>query len=207
VLGLVGTAAAAGVLIGIVTQPDRRDMQAETRPMAPAAIVPVEVAEMSPPPAPPVTSQLEVLSPAVVRAAAEAIPLPPPPPPLPALVRRAASAEQAAVAVNAREATVAESPREAPGFDCRGARAMSEQMVCGDARLARLDRRLNRAFERAVESGVPYRELRNEQDDWLGIREDAAHRSPDAVASVYRQRIAELNDLANEPGPYLVQAE
>jgi uncharacterized protein len=84
---------------------------------------------------------------------------------------------------------------------------MSEQMVCGDARLARLDRRLNRAFERAVESGVPYRELRDEQDDWLGIREDAAHRSPDAVASVYRQRIAELNDLASQPEPYLVQAE
>ena len=69
-------------------------------------------------------------------------------------------------------------------------------MVCGDSELATLDRRLNRAFDRAVGSGIPYRELRREQDDWLAIREDAARRSPEAVASIYRQRIRELNAIA-----------
>lgn len=69
-------------------------------------------------------------------------------------------------------------------------------MVCDDPELARLDRRLDGAFEQAVASGVPYRSLRAEQDDWLSIREDAARQSPAAVASVYRQRIAELNALS-----------
>jgi hypothetical protein len=47
-----------------------------------------------------------------------------------------------------------------------------------------------------VGSGIPYRELRAEQDDWLSIREQAARRSPEAVASIYRQRIGELNAIA-----------
>uniref|UniRef100_UPI0035AE25B3 lysozyme inhibitor LprI family protein n=1 Tax=Phenylobacterium sp. TaxID=1871053 RepID=UPI0035AE25B3 len=66
----------------------------------------------------------------------------------------------------------------------------------GDPELAAADRRLARAYNRAVASGVPARALRAEQDDWLSIRDDAARRSPDAVASVYEQRIRELNDLA-----------
>ncbi|MCR5878242.1 lysozyme inhibitor LprI family protein [Phenylobacterium sp. J367] len=97
-------------------------------------------------------------------------------------------------------ARVAEPPpipaRARPSFDCRNAGTRAERMICGDDELARLDRRLDRAFDRAVSSGIPYRELRAEQDDWLQIREDAARRSSGAVASVYSQRIRELNDLA-----------
>jgi uncharacterized protein len=75
-------------------------------------------------------------------------------------------------------------------------------MVCEDPGLARADRRLQRAYERALRTGsVPPRELRDDQRDWLAIREDAAHRSPAAVRSVYEQRIDELNALAeDDPG-------
>jgi uncharacterized protein len=96
------------------------------------------------------------------------------------------------------DATPRQARSDGPGFNCRYARSRSEQLVCGDAELATLDRRLNRAFNRAVSSGIPFRELRAEQDDWLNIREDAARRSPDAVASIYRQRIQELNAIADD---------
>ena len=36
-----------------------------------------------------------------------------------------------------------------PSFDCRRARSTNEKMICADAELARLDRELGRAFERA----------------------------------------------------------
>jgi hypothetical protein len=43
--------------------------------------------------------------------------------------------------------------------------------------------------------------VREEQRDWLTIREDAARRSPRAVANVYEQRIDELNRIAeDDPG-------
>jgi uncharacterized protein len=72
-------------------------------------------------------------------------------------------------------------------------------MVCGDAELARTDRRLQRAYDRALASGaMPRRELREEQQDWLSIREQAARRSPEAVRSIYEQRIGELEALADD---------
>ena len=74
-------------------------------------------------------------------------------------------------------------------------------MVCEDPGLARADRRLQLAYERALRTAViPPRELREDQRDWLAIREDAAHRSPEAVRSIYEQRIDELNALAEGPG-------
>lgn len=90
-------------------------------------------------------------------------------------------------------------PAVRPSFDCRYARTASERMVCGDPELASYDRQLNGAFERAIRSGVPRRVLRADQDDWLGIREDAARYSRQAVLNVYRQRISELNALARQP--------
>jgi uncharacterized protein len=69
-------------------------------------------------------------------------------------------------------------------------------MVCADPRLAARDRRLTRAYRRALESGVPRGELRDEQADWDDIREDAARVSPEALAQVYDQRIRELEDFA-----------
>jgi uncharacterized protein YecT (DUF1311 family) len=84
-----------------------------------------------------------------------------------------------------------------PSFDCRYARSRAEDMVCADPGLAQADRALERSYERAVAFGVPQRMLRDEQDDWLAIRESAAHYSRRAVADVYRQRILELNAMAD----------
>jgi len=48
---------------------------------------------------------------------------------------------------------------------------------------------------------MPARDLRDEQQDWLAIREDAARRSPFAVRRLYEQRIDELNALVEDaPG-------
>jgi uncharacterized protein len=84
-----------------------------------------------------------------------------------------------------------------PSFDCRYARSRSQQMVCADPALARADRELDEAYRRALESSVMRPALEAEQDDWVTIREDAARYSPRAVASVYQQRIRELNALAD----------
>jgi len=86
---------------------------------------------------------------------------------------------------------------EGPSFDCRHARSRAEDMVCADAGLAQADRALERSYARAVAFGVPRRMLRDEQDDWLAIRESAARYSRRAVADVYRQRIEELNAMAD----------
>jgi uncharacterized protein YecT (DUF1311 family) len=83
---------------------------------------------------------------------------------------------------------------------CDGARTRAAQMVCADPDLSAADRELNRAYRRAMRAGVPQEQLRQEQRDWLAIREDAARRSPRAVASVYDQRIDELNQIADD-GP------
>lgn len=85
---------------------------------------------------------------------------------------------------------------ERPSFNCRYARTVSEQMVCGDPGLADADRRMARAYSRAVRSGIPHQVLRRQQDVWLDAREQAAHDHPDAVAEVYEARIAELRDMA-----------
>ena len=73
-------------------------------------------------------------------------------------------------------------------------------MICDDPDLAAADRRLNDAYEQAIASGVPRRALRQEQDRWLSIRDEAAKDSPRAVAQAYAQRIAELLEIADVPG-------
>jgi hypothetical protein len=88
---------------------------------------------------------------------------------------------------------------ERPSFNCRYARSRAEQMVCEDPRLAAYDRRLARAFRRAVDNGAPFGRLRAQQDRWLAARERAAV-SPEAVGMVYEQRIAELEDIGDRAG-------
>jgi uncharacterized protein YecT (DUF1311 family) len=96
-----------------------------------------------------------------------------------------------------RKPVAASTPRADPTFSCRRQDTQSERIVCRDAELVRLDRGMNRAFDAAVKAGVPYRSLRQDQDDWLRVREDAAqHQGRDEVAGMYRERIAELKDIA-----------
>lgn len=207
----LAVAAALGLGFGVLT---REDLGEEPPPPDPPlaeasqAAVPVEVAAPTLPPAARNAAPLEVLPPDMARAAAvrvaqapavRAAPAVTPPAPREvAIAPKPVEVAQAPPAVPASaRAPEPAAPRADPGFNCRYASLRSERLVCGDADLARLDRRLNRAFEEAVASGIPYRELRRDQDDWLRIREDAARRAgPGGVASVYRQRIAELREMA-----------
>lgn len=205
-LGGVGAAIGLGLVFGLLAKPDlvdptpsRAPMQPVTPPAASSAAVPVEVAPSTPPtaaPAPP-AGKLEVLPPDMARASQPRSTVFPTAPPRPApVVEPAAPVPREIAPAPPRIVAAPPAPAVQPSFNCRYAGTPAERMICADPELASLDRRLDRAFERAVASGIPYRELRAEQDDWLSIREDAARRSPAAVESVYRQRIAELNDLA-----------
>jgi uncharacterized protein YecT (DUF1311 family) len=103
-----------------------------------------------------------------------------------------APAPQPAPAQASEPAQPATEARLQPAFDCAAARTAAQQMVCGDPELAAADRRMNRAYRAALAAGAPEDELRSEQQDWLGIREDAARHSRSAVASIYEQRIDDL---------------
>lgn len=86
-------------------------------------------------------------------------------------------------------------------FDCATARPGAEEMVCGDAALAAADRAMGQAYRRAMRAGADPDELRQEQRDWVAIREDAALHSRSALGQVYEQRIQELNQIADSaPG-------
>ncbi|HEY3695450.1 lysozyme inhibitor LprI family protein [Phenylobacterium sp.] len=129
---------------------------------------------------------MEVLAPGMAESAA------PPPPALPVPPPTETQGETAAPPPT--EMATAAEPR--PSFDCAKASSLAQDMVCGDVGLAAADRRMARAYQRALASGVPPQDLRDEQADWREIREDAAQRSATALAQVYAQRIQELDDMA-----------
>jgi len=104
------------------------------------------------------------------------------------------AAPAASVAPEAAQAPPKE--RFPTSFDCATARPGAEEMVCGDAALAAADRAMGQAYRRAMRSGADPDDLRQEQRDWVAIREDAALRSREALAQVYDQRILELNQIA-----------
>ena len=87
------------------------------------------------------------------------------------------------------------------GADCAAPGSLAEEMICADPGLAAADRQMARAFRRALRSGAPYHDLRAEQRDFMALREDAALRSPRALARLYDQRIEDLNAIA-DGGPY-----
>jgi uncharacterized protein YecT (DUF1311 family) len=204
-------AIAGGLLLGFWARPDFGKDPSEAAERA-APPVPIEVGK--PPPPEPIASagKLEVLSPDQAAAARAANAPPPsmasayvlaPPPPLP-------DARTPSYALAPSPAVRQPPPLAAPpvatqtagraGFDCSGARAGAEAMVCGDPELAAADRELSRAYRRALQSGAaPPGAVRAEQRDWLAIREDAARHSRRALASVYQQRIDELNAMADGP--------
>jgi uncharacterized protein YecT (DUF1311 family) len=87
--------------------------------------------------------------------------------------------------------------RAAAGRDCAAAPTRAEALVCADPGLAEADRRMRRAYVAALRNGAPADLLAREQDDWLEARDDAARYSREALEDVYRQRIAELRDIAD----------
>ncbi|MDB5433062.1 MAG: hypothetical protein JWP35_4178 [Caulobacter sp.] len=109
--------------------------------------------------------------------------------PLPAPIT-AAPPEPAVIPVDQR-------PARGAGFDCGAARSPAEMMVCYDPSLAAADRRMQRAWRRALDSGASHDELRRDQRAWLRDRDEAALDSPEAVRSLYVQRTRELEDAAD----------
>lgn len=213
----VASALALGLAFGFWAKPDVGSAP-EPEPMraAPGQTVDIEIAAPAPLPTPQSNGKLEVLPSdqalAANRAAQAAQTLPPPPqlplrdaaPPRLDLPMREPFAPRLAVPSAAPpppRLAVAEPPTVRASFDCSAARSLAEQMVCEDPRLAAADRRMAQAYRRAMASGAPPAMLREDQADWLDVREQAARYSPDAVAAVYRQRIGELEELAADT-PY-----
>ena len=198
----VTAACALGLAFGLMARPQLITDGPPRSPMQPsprtaAGQMDIVMGE-PPPPAPlPARPPLETMSQETIAAAT-----PPPAPERPPL--EAPQPPEPPQAPWAPEAPVAREPTYAtarPSFDCRQAQSLAEEMVCTDAVLAAADRHMARAFQRAVRSGAPYDQLRAEQNDWMAMREDAALRSPRALAALYDQRIAELNAIAEGPGP------
>jgi uncharacterized protein YecT (DUF1311 family) len=199
--GGVAVAVVLGLLLGFLAKPDL----IRPAPTAPMRAVTASAEDASPPkvdievnrPAPPSpmksAGRLDVLPPDLAGSGPR--PAPASPPELAArtgapLVPRLAQVEAPVPAPRA----VATDPA------CDGARGRAAQMVCADPELSAADRELNRAYRRALRAGAAPEQLREEQRDWLSIREDAARHSPRAVADIYDQRIDELNRIADD-GP------
>lgn len=197
VIALVASACALGLAAGLWATPKLAVSSRAPEPMKPVSTLPpgaavqIVIAPGEPPLEVVTPGRLEVLPPDMAAAAdaarvvVAAEPRTPPPPPI-----------EVTPPDWGPPPRMAERPR--PSFDCRYARSRAEEMVCSDPELAAVDREMARAFRRAAESGVPYGDLRGEQDDWLSIREAAARRSPQAVASIYHQRIDELEAMAQD---------
>lgn len=198
-----GVAAVAGAVLALnllddappAVPPPKMAVEVATRP-APAPLPPPAAAtqklEVLPPPPPaqavhpaPAAPVRQAQRDPAPRAIASAAPVPP-------ARDVAATASQAPA-----EPRPAPQPQPPPrSFACNDLPTRAMTMVCGDARLARLDLKMKRAYQAALAAGASPRALRADQDDWLDVREDAAQVSRGSVANVYRQRIDELEDLA-----------
>lgn len=177
-IGVAG-ALALGLIGGMWAKPDliRPKPSAPMRAVSPEDATPAKVAielnALPPPQTVKPATRLDVLPPDLARSAPRPLPVSDP--------------EGAAPAV-------ALDP-------CAAAGGGAAHMVCADPDLAAADRELDRAYRRALRAGASPEQLRTEQGDWLYIREQAARRSPRAVASLYEQRIDELNRIADDGDP------
>ena len=98
---------------------------------------------------------------------------------------------------------------ESPSFDCSKASGSIEEMVCEDAELSALDRKLAGVYAAASKIAVDERPpvLKSEQRGWIKGRNDCwKSQSPrECTASAYRLRIAELQAryrLVPPKGPF-----
>ena len=191
--GGVAGALAIGLLFGLWARPELIGSK-PTPPVeqASASQIPLTV---SPPaatdPIPRAPGRLETLPPDMAAAARTQT--------LPQGAATGPDTAPVAVAPEAAEAPPKE--RFATSFDCATARPGAEEMVCGDPALAAADRAMGQAYRRAMRSGADPDDLRQEQRDWVAIREDAALRSREALAQVYDQRIVELDHIADSAAP------
>ena len=215
VAGGVAIALIAGLAVGYFAQPDAGAFDTVRKPMAPA---------------PPGAQQGLMIEPGAPQTVAAAVPRPTGklqvlPPDMAQAARRAAPAPSATAPSAVRDVSdvvadptpapyVAPPPLPAQAFPqasyprmaalsgpCVGAASRAAQMVCSDPDLSAADQAMTRAYRRALRSGsMPPEQVRAEQRDWLAAREDAARRSPRALARIYEQRIDDLNEIADD-GP------
>src|SRR5690606_41012674 len=167
--------------IGLVSRPEL-DIRGDAPPMRPAspeaarqAASPALSVEVGEPVIPPEPAPAPAPPPAVFEPQGAPVAAAPPPGRPAPFAPAPPPARPAPEPAWAPEAPVAPEPRFAgdPSFDCRYARSFSEQMVCDSPRLAAADRAMDAAYDRAIRAGAPPRWLRQEQDDWLAIRDDA----------------------------------
>lgn len=204
-------AVALGLALGLWARPGGLKTGAgpaldEDNPARPG--VPIEVEHPPPPIQPRSAGKLQVLPPGMAPAPRAAVApqttaVQPPPGMIEAPSSRTVSESPAAqppLRVPApASANEPAAPRPRASFDCATARPGAEQIVCSDPVLAADDRELAGAYRRALQSGAaPPGALRADQRDWMAIREDAARHSRRALDQVYRQRIDELNGIAEE---------
>lgn len=99
----------------------------------------------------------------------------------------------------------AHTPDAGPAFDCSKAQGSIEELICGSAELARLDRHLNTAYAERLAAVTPAekRNLRAEQRGWIKGRNECWKSSDPYQCAVgtYTDRIAELSmDHSSIPG-------
>lgn len=91
--------------------------------------------------------------------------------------------------------SVAERPPVSPSFDCRNARTRGEVAVCGDPRLAALDRQMAAQYVRAVSAGSLAQRalLSRTRDAFLRHRDSCPNEA--CIAETYRGRMREIADI------------
>lgn len=178
-------ALAAGIAIGVFAPMLLRGPSARPEPPRPAllqaTLTPEPIAPAEPAAAPPSPE----------RTLAEG----PPPPPIKAH----------APAAPLRLAVARIAPSRAAAGPWRASRSNDKACApyaCPDPAIAEAETDLQQAYQRALRAGAPADELRAGQIDWLLARQTAAHRSPGDLPGLYRQRIAQLNALADEEPPH-----
>jgi uncharacterized protein len=112
-------------------------------------------------------------------------------------MRNASLATTILAALFALPASAASPPAQGPSFSCaKVAPGSIEAMVCADAGLSALDRRLAGVYARASKKAAKERQpvLRAEQSGWVKGRNDCwkSEDKPACVRDAYVRRIAEL---------------
>lgn len=91
--------------------------------------------------------------------------------------------------------TLASHFAKAQSFDCRDSKRADEATICRDAELRQLDRRIDRAYARALDDaprGQSWK-IRAEQRTWLARRASCGM-NESCLASTMRRRLERLRD-------------
>ena len=94
--------------------------------------------------------------------------------------------------------TPPQTARVNPSFNCSNARTRSELAVCRNGGLASLDRQMSGAFFSALREATPEQRalLQRTRNRFLSFRDRCT--SDACIAGAYRDRIREINDIAND---------